>query len=85
MEPINFSTNDSKGMLTWNFVSGAANTILLKTRQTTHDVDFFIPQERSTQMRLLEQASRVAEAKASLPLGGGWLNNSISLYIPSHV
>lgn len=32
-------------------------------------------------MRLLEQASRIAEAKASLPLGGDWLNNTTSLYI----
>ena len=36
-------------------------------------------------MRLLEQASRVAEAKASLPLGGNWLNNATTLYIPSRI
>lgn len=68
-------------MLTQIFDSGAVNTLLLKTRQTTHDVDFFVPQDHSSNMRLLEQASRVAEAKASLPLGGDWLNNTTSLYI----
>lgn len=40
-----------------------------------------MPQNNSPDIRLLEQASRVAEARASLPLGGDWLNNTTSLYI----
>ena len=60
---------------------GAVNTMLLGTRETTHDVDFFMPPCDSSIMRLLEQASQIAQAKASLPLGGVWLNNTTSLYI----
>ena len=62
-------------------VGGAVNTILLQTRQTPHDVDFFLPSDGASHARLIEQASQMAEARASLPLGGEWLNNSTSLYI----
>ncbi|KAL9102764.1 MAG: hypothetical protein Q9163_002126 [Psora crenata] len=63
-------------------VGGAVNTILLETRESTHDVDFFMPSDRRQQGKLIEEAAQVAEARSSLPLGGEWLNNSASLYIP---
>ena len=61
-------------------LGGAVNTILLKTRPTTHDVDFFMTQNSSSEARLLEQAAQVAEAKVSIPLGREWLNNTATLY-----
>lgn len=66
-------------------VGGAVNTILLRSRESTHDVDFFLPDSGSGEARLLEQAALAAEARSSIPLGGDWLNNSTSLYIPRNL
>ena len=49
---------------------GAVNTILLQTRDTTNDVDFFVPQDQQSLGRLLMEASQTAQRQSSVPLGG---------------
>ncbi|KAI9760321.1 MAG: hypothetical protein M4579_001725 [Chaenotheca gracillima] len=62
-------------------VGGAVNTILLRSRETTHDVDFFSSGLKLAQSNLLRAASQNAAARSSIPLGANWLNNSTVLYI----
>lgn len=62
-------------------VGGAVNTILLQSRNVTHDVDFFMSPNRPQLARLLDEAARSAEMQSSVPLGGDWLNNSTALYL----
>ena len=63
-------------------VGGAVNTILLRSRETTHDIDFFGPTITAEEFQLLARASLEAAARSSLPLGGDWINNSTTLFIP---
>ncbi|KFY19863.1 hypothetical protein V491_04156 [Pseudogymnoascus sp. VKM F-3775] len=62
-------------------VGGAVNTILLRTRDTTHDVDFFSSDLSHSDGALLQEAARVAQTQSTIPLGGDWLNNSTTLYM----
>ncbi|KFY02088.1 hypothetical protein V490_00654 [Pseudogymnoascus sp. VKM F-3557] len=62
-------------------VGGAVNTILLRTRDTTHDVDFFSSDLSHSDGALLQEAARIAQAQSTIPLGGDWLNNSTTLYM----
>ena len=59
-------------------VGGAVNTIHLRTREVTHDVDFFGANEQS---RLLEDASKYAQQQSRIQLGANWLNNATTLFI----
>ncbi|WEW61202.1 hypothetical protein PRK78_006692 [Emydomyces testavorans] len=64
-------------------VGGAVNTIFLRTRNVTHDVDFFnghISHDAAL-ADLLRQAATNAAARSSVPLGGNWLNNSTVLFM----
>ncbi|KAI9652291.1 MAG: hypothetical protein M1831_007077 [Alyxoria varia] len=45
-------------------VGGAVNTIYLKTRETTNDVDFFGADLTRNQLGLLEQAAAYADSRA---------------------
>jgi hypothetical protein len=69
-------------------VGGAVNTILLRTRETTHDLDFLgasgfggVDQPG----RILAEASQYAQTQSSAPLGGNWFNNSTVLLIRQDV
>ncbi|KAL4953980.1 hypothetical protein BDW69DRAFT_183954 [Aspergillus filifer] len=55
---------------------GAVNTIYLRSRHTTGDVDFF---GSSQQGRLLKDASKYAQQRSKCQLGANWFNNSLSL------
>lgn len=57
-------------------VGGAVNTILLHTRRTTHDVDFFHKRLTGSELSLLRDACTYAEERSSVPLGDEWLNNA---------
>lgn len=56
-------------------VGGAVNTVLLQTRNSTHDVDFFSQDLRGSEASLLREAVVYAEERSSVPLGDRWLNN----------
>jgi len=66
-------------------VGGVINTVYLKTRQTTHDVDFFGTNLDNEQRQLLDQAAQHAERLCSIPLGGAWLNNETQLHMARDV
>ena len=66
-------------------VGGAVNTILLQSRETTHDVDFINPSATPQQMRLLQRAASAAIAQISIRLGDNWLNNTTTLYLSSQL
>ncbi|KAI4287138.1 MAG: hypothetical protein L6R35_003603 [Caloplaca aegaea] len=66
-------------------MGGAVNTILLRTRDTTHDVDFISPMVTADQMHLLSQASSAAMEEAETSLGEQWINNQTSLFVPAQL
>lgn len=64
--------------LTIYVTGGAVNTVYLRSRHTTGDVDFFGTNEQS---RLLKDASKFAQKHSQAQLGANWLNNSMSLFL----
>lgn len=56
-------------------VGGAVNTVLLRTRESTHDVDVFNPAFSSSELSILRSAIQYAEQQSPVPLGNKWLNN----------
>lgn len=66
-------------------VGGAVNTILLETRESTHDIDFFSSRLSDSQISLVSQAGRDANAKSigkfGEQLGGKWLNNETTIFL----
>ncbi|KAI4247419.1 MAG: hypothetical protein L6R42_009610 [Xanthoria sp. 1 TBL-2021] len=66
-------------------MGGAVNTILLRSREATHDVDFINPHVTADQMNLLSQASSAAMAQANYSLGEQWINNQTSLFVPAQL
>ncbi|KAL8725984.1 MAG: hypothetical protein Q9166_007019 [cf. Caloplaca sp. 2 TL-2023] len=77
--------NERNTNLTLFAVGGAVNTILLRSRDVTHDIDFINPNITSNQMQVLYQGASAALAQISIPLGENWLNNSTTLFLPSHL
>ena len=61
-------------------VGGAVNTIFLRTRASTSDVDFFYQTKTRTNevSTLLEVATSAAK---SLRLEQGWLNNHVAVFV----
>ncbi|KAJ6023494.1 uncharacterized protein N7446_013857 [Penicillium canescens] len=57
---------------------GAVNTIYLRSRHTTGDVDFFGANDKS---RHLRDASKYAQQRSTCQLGANWFNNSMSLFL----
>ncbi|OAA59610.1 hypothetical protein SPI_05808 [Niveomyces insectorum RCEF 264] len=66
-------------------VGGAVNTLYLQSRDTTHDVDFFLPDPQSPDHRAIHEAARHANRLVNGALGGEWLNNSTQLMMGRHV
>ena len=64
---------------------GVINLLFPKTRQTTHDVDFFGTNLNNSQRRMLSEAARYAEQQTSRPLGEEWLNNEMMLWLAPDV
>lgn len=57
-------------------VGGAVNTVLLRSRLTTHDVDFYSLPLSGTRLQNLREAGRYAIERSSVPLSEDWLNNA---------
>ncbi|KAI4257446.1 MAG: hypothetical protein L6R42_005656 [Xanthoria sp. 1 TBL-2021] len=66
-------------------VGGAVNTMLLQTRDSTHDVDFFGTNLNNNQRVLLDEAAKYAERKSLTPLGAEWFNSQTMLWLPPDV
>ena len=73
--------NQRRQNLTIVTVGGAINTIYLRSRQTTHDVDFFGSHLQQRQLEMIDEAMQYAERMSSVPLGGAWLNNETQLHM----
>lgn len=72
----------SKGQtLTVIAVGGAVNVLLLRSRQSTHDLDFFGTNLSNTQRVALDEAAHFAEAQTSKPLGAEWFNNQTLMWM----
>ena len=75
---------DSQGV-TVNVVTvgGAVNTIYLRSRRTTHDVDFFLEDPTSSQHQVIHEAARsaarYATANLQAQLGANWFNNATQM------
>lgn len=65
-------------------VGGTINTILLRSRPYTHDVDFFNDNLTPAELKCLSKATKSA-FKRNRTLGQEWLNNHTVLFIPFHI
>ncbi|KAG6037443.1 hypothetical protein E4U41_005085 [Claviceps citrina] len=66
-------------------VGGAVNTLYLRSRQSTHDVDFFMEKATSSKHHVVHEAARFANRRRRGQLGAEWLNNSTQLFMPAHL
>ena len=73
-----------KQNLTLIGVGGIVNTVLLRSRTNTHDVDFFNDNLTTAEIKLLLDAAKSAVKKDST-LEQGWPNNHTVLFIPLHL
>ena len=64
-------------------VGGAVNTLYLQSRQSTHDVDFFLESANATTHHAIHEAARFANRKRGGRLGAEWLNNATQLFMPA--
>ncbi len=62
-------------------VGGAVNTILLQTRDSTHDVDIFGSNLDNAERMLLDEAMQYAIQRSSSPLGTDWLNTENQMWL----
>jgi hypothetical protein len=70
----------SKAQITIVAVGGAISTLFLKTRSTTHDLDFFSQDLQKNELQLMVRAAKYAQFKDS-NLPDEWLNNRTVLFI----
>ncbi|KAF4552082.1 Hypothetical protein D9617_11g009300 [Elsinoe fawcettii] len=63
-------------------VGGIVNTLLLRTRTATQDVDFFTDGVPVEDQRLLVEAARAVRARHASELAQDWMNNHTILYVP---
>lgn len=63
-------------------VGGAVNLLLLGTRPSTSDVDFFNQQLEPNQIKLIQAATKYAR-KQNPRLSDDWLNNRNTVFIPT--
>ncbi|UPL01404.1 hypothetical protein LCI18_012338 [Fusarium solani-melongenae] len=66
-------------------VGGAVNTVYLSSRESTHDVDFFLEDPASKEYMSLDNAAKFANHKAEGRLGEEWFNNSTQLFMARNV
>lgn len=64
-------------------VGGAVNTLYLRSRQSTHDIDFFLNESKSSLHHVLHEAARFANRQRSGRLGAEWFNNATQLFMPA--
>lgn len=63
-------------------VGGAVNTVYLRSRASTHDVDFFLGNASSSIHHAIHEAARLANRQRGGSLGAEWLNNATQLQMP---
>ena len=67
-------------------VGGVVSTMLLRTRESTQDIDFFSDQISKKDTEILRQASSHVRGQITDPrLGEGWFNNRTILFIPADI
>ncbi|KAJ3514626.1 hypothetical protein NM208_g15044 [Fusarium decemcellulare] len=66
-------------------VGGAVNTVYLRSRQSTHDVDFFLDDPASKDYISLHNAAKFANTQTGGRLGEEWFNNSTQLFMARDV
>lgn len=67
-------------------VGGVVSTMLLRTRGSTQDIDFFSEQLNRQDAKLLLDASNYVRQRITDPrLGSGWFNNKTTLFINPEV
>lgn len=66
-------------------VGGAVNTMYLKSRQTTHDVDFFLRNPSAPEHNMIHQAARHANRQLGGSLGADWFNNTTQIMMGRRV
>jgi hypothetical protein len=71
--------------LTVIVVGGATSVLFLKTRKTTHDIDFFGANVCSADLKLLDAAIHHAEKRSGRWLGDNWFNNMTATILESDV
>lgn len=62
-------------------VGGAVNTVHLRSRPGTHDIDFFLPRPDDSEHRALIVAARHVNRRSGGALGAEWFNNATQLLI----
>jgi hypothetical protein len=62
-------------------VGGAVNCLLLRTRQSTHDVDIFGTNLSTPNRILLDEAMQHAIGESSVQLGTDWLNTETQMWM----
>ena len=66
-------------------VGGAVNTLYLRSRPSTHDVDFFLQDATSSTHRVIHEAARHANRRRGGRLGAEWLNNATQLFMSAQM
>lgn len=66
-------------------IGGAVNTVYLGSRETTHDLDFFLDDPASKDYTPLHNAAKFADSQAGGCLRQGWFNTSAQLFMPRDV
>ncbi|RBR23883.1 uncharacterized protein FIESC28_03352 [Fusarium coffeatum] len=66
-------------------VDGAVNTLYLRSRESTHDVELLLNDPASKESDILSNAASFANTSAQGSLGESWLNSSMQLFLPRYV
>src|SRR5882757_9471711 len=83
-----YISQHSKKPITIVAVGGVVNTISLRSRQSTHDVDWFNNSLSPDQDQLLRQAAKYALQQAQrhgINIASNWFNNKTMLFIPRNL
>jgi hypothetical protein len=66
-------------------VGGAVNTIYLGSRESTHDLDFFLPDASSSDHHNIHQAAQYANKQCQSQLGADWFNNATQVFMSQNI
>lgn len=66
-------------------IDGAIDTLYLRSRETAHNVDFFLDDPASKDYTPLKNAANFADSRVQGRLGQDWLSNSAQLFMPRDV
>ena len=70
-----------RAQLTLVAVGGAVNTLFLRTRSSTHDIDVFGSNLNNSDRMLLDEGMQYAIRKSGSPLGTDWLNTENQMWL----